>query len=210
MIIEGINAYISKEVLEGALEALTDQSNLQNKKIWQTTYSSDTPGSYYTFCLIKSEEINQFLSSELAHLVNEIYQKILEAGLQPSTSIDIDIRFEKGCFVTEAAYWHQDHSQNEEDQFISICFSDRPEWTTKIVSLASEKAIGPLPLEFFNKSFLDKLESVRENTKIGFLYDVKRLVHRGPKYEDLNGPIDSENYRLFIRYNKRVDWNDNQ
>ncbi len=123
-----------------------------------------------------------------------------------------DVRLEKGCMAGPENNWHFDESF---DTAITVCFSSRENWSTRILDFNRVPKINPQELRkkltgvegwLFEKSpaymqFQQEVESLSEPARFGHWYDALTTLHRAPLLSDLGSDSPSLNdFRLFIRY----------
>jgi len=128
----------------------------------------------------------------LGKLVHKLAQQVLQEGI-PITFAGV--RFEQGFVRGHADWWHVD----EIETVVSIGFSNKAEWNTKIIS---DHNIESLPAEVFKNLYsnTEELDKLAETTKHGHFYYGARVFHRSPKESDMADPISENDYRLFIRF----------
>ena len=112
-------------------------------------------------------------------LLSQLSKKILSLGYGNEGTFDI--RLEKGCLALEGSSWKGHFDGNIFKTSITVCYSNKENWSTHI-------------LDF-------KQESKGRPADHGFLYDALKVFHRTPVPADLEGKeLNADDYRLFIRY----------
>lgn len=117
---------------------------------------------------------------------------------------EIQLRLERGCLNPIPNYWHFDTTYPERQPSIIICWSNKPNWSTRIMNDENYQKISkgkPLPLLLADKDTEEKVKSAVQLAKFGYLYNAKEVFHRAPQLEDFNGEeISADDYRLFFHF----------
>lgn len=142
------------------------------------------------------------------HLLQQLSKIIFELGYKDTETGEFDIRFEKGHMdlsESTANRWHFDGFKTS----ISVCWSNKENWTTKILNLDSPEDTIQLKkklngLSRLSKKYDDRINALvdlnyAESAKFGFLHDVTKICHRSP---NISSEREVNEYRLFIRYNE--------
>ncbi len=161
---------------------------LKSKEEWKEQYSVNL--FYKTNCLNPENPVES--------LLYDLTKRVSALGFPCK---DAELRFEKGCHDAHGEYWHIDGPAFR--YAITTCYSSKKNWTTRIIT--HEKALEifgsfdqiDIPKDVKTE---EKVESVSQGAKFGFLYNARKVFHRGPKGTDLEkDPLTSDDYRLFIR-----------
>jgi len=117
----------------------------------------------------------------------------------------VEIRFEKGCFKSMASEWHRDGYLVKHS--INLCYSNKENWSTRILDNKDYLVYGVFGnltnTGLQDPSITQKIESLAQAAKFGFLFDAKKFLHRSPLISDLTDQnISINDYRLLIRFSK--------
>lgn len=128
----------------------------------------------------------------LGKLVHQLAQQVLQTGTPVNF---VGVRFEQGFVKGHVNWWHIDDNPG----IVTIGFSNRPEWNTKIIT---DQKIQQLTPEVLNLDTIDneELDKHAETALDGYFYSGARVLHRSPVATDMKGPISSDDYRLFLRF----------
>ncbi len=168
-----------KKVLYKNIEYSSGTGNLQipSHTIFENTEAC--------FLLEFEIEIKKLKTNDpLACLIKQVSERLIALNTPCN---NFEVRFEKGCCMGSAEHWHTDGFG---PYAITICFSSRPDWSTRI----SKQLIDGLA---YSK---DTHESASAPSALGLFIDASTVWHRSPKDTDFVGkPLTVDDYRLFIR-----------
>jgi len=126
---------------------------------------------------VKAKDIEE--KDPLDRLLSQLSKKIHSQGGGDGGSFDI--RLEKGCLSLEGSSWKWHYDGKVFKKAISVCFSNKENWSTQISD--SKMGIPHWPAAH------------------GFLYNALKVYHRAPIPYDLeHKELNPDDYRLFIRY----------
>lgn len=139
------------------------------------------------YVMYYSDRIDRLVESRLRTVVLIIEKKISELNFFTN---HVEVHFEKGCMYSAADYWHKD-GNFKDNIYITVCFSNKPNWSTQVVGLNDSE----------DPRLLDSRGSALPH---GDLLDAHETTHRAPKASDFReNPVTAEDWRLFFRFSSK-------
>ncbi len=134
----------------------------------------------------------------LGALVHKIRDKIQEYGFSCDKA---EVHLEKGALFSPAEYWHKDGDFRSRN-FITVCFSNKPKWSTMIADIAKvRELIPPFDHRMIISTQSQIIDSIAFPAIHGDLWHANNTLHRGPKASDLHAdPNTPADWRLLIRF----------
>ena len=182
-----------QDLLKGAMANFAKNPRCSNDLISKTAGSLTltippdclTPGEA-RYVMYYSDRIDRLVESPLKTVVLKIADAIRERKFFTN---HVEVNFENGCIFSAADFWHKD-SGSKDNIDITVCFSNKPNWSTRVVDHDDPEDPS-----------LDSRSSVLPH---GDLLDARHTTHRAPKVSDFpEDPVTSKDWRLFFRFSSK-------